>query len=200
MHLSLEMALDLAEGRISEDQAIFWEKHLETCVECAQDVSGWQQFKFDLGRSHLTNASDEDLRNAFAIFPTERTERFGSKTLRSVFGTIIFDNFAQPALEGARGASITARQLVMRAEEFDIHVKIWGDPDRREMLGQLLPRSSQEFIRVARFHLLRNGERLDTTTINDLGEFHFTDIPEGDLSLQIDLPNVTVIGALNVIP
>jgi hypothetical protein len=29
-----------------------------------------------------------------------------------------------------------------------------------------------------------------------MGEFHFTDIPEGDLSLQIDLPNVTVIGAL----
>jgi hypothetical protein len=29
-----------------------------------------------------------------------------------------------------------------------------------------------------------------------MGEFHFTDVPEGDLSLQIDLPNLTVIGSL----
>ena len=27
-------------------------------------------------------------------------------------------------------------------------------------------------------------------------KFHFTDVPDGDLSLQIDLPNLTVIGAL----
>jgi len=31
-----------------------------------------------------------------------------------------------------------------------------------------------------------------------MGEFSFTDLPEGDLSIQIDLPNLTVVGALNV--
>jgi hypothetical protein len=34
--------------------------------------------------------------------------------------------------------------------------------------------------------------------IDGMGEFHFSDVPEGDLSLHIDLPNLTVIGALNV--
>jgi hypothetical protein len=84
----------------------------------------------------------------------------------------------------------------MRAEEFDIHIKIWGEQDRKQMLGQLLPRSREDFVRAARFHLLRNGERLESTAIDSMGEFHFTDVPEGDLSLQIDLPNLTVIGSL----
>jgi hypothetical protein len=34
--------------------------------------------------------------------------------------------------------------------------------------------------------------------VDDMGEFHFSDVPDGDLSLQIDLPNLTVIGALTV--
>ena len=86
----------------------------------------------------------------------------------------------------------------MRAEEFDIHIKIWGELNHKQMLGQLLPRSGDDFVHSARFHLLRNGERLESTAVDETGEFHFTDVPEGDLSLQIDLPNLTVIGALNV--
>jgi hypothetical protein len=86
----------------------------------------------------------------------------------------------------------------MRAEEFDIHIKIWGDRSRRQILGQLLPRNSKDFVQSARFHLLRNGQRIESTTNDEMGEFNFTDVPEGDLSLQIDLPNLTVIGALNI--
>ena len=118
--------------------------------------------------------------------------------MRSVLASIVFDSFLQPAFSGARGVASAARQLVMHAEEFDIHVKIWGDDNHRQMLGQLLPRSREDFVQRARFHLLRNGERIETTAVDDMGEFHFIDVPEGNLSLQIDLPNLTVIGALNV--
>ena len=65
--------------------------------------------------------------------------------LRQVMASLIFDSFLDPALAGARGGSVASRQLVMRAEEFDIHIKIWGDPDHRQMLGQLLPRSGARF-------------------------------------------------------
>jgi hypothetical protein len=101
-------------------------------------------------------------------------------------------------MAGVRGSTQSARQLVMRAEEFDIHIKIWGDGEQKRMLGQLLPRSGMLFGRTARFHLLRNGERIESTTTDEMGEFQFPAVPEGDLSLQIDLPNLTVIGALNV--
>ena len=83
----------------------------------------------------------------------------------------------------------------MRAPGFDIHIQVWGETDHRQMLGQLLPRSGENFVRVARFHLLRAGKRIETVAVDEAGEFLFTDVPEGDLSLQIVLPNLTVIGA-----
>ena len=89
------------------------------------------------------------------------------------------------------------RQVVLQAEEFDIHIRISTLEDRRDLLGQILPRGNRGFINDARLHLRQDGERIGSVRANDLGEFHFTDVPEGMLSLQIDLPNVTVISALH---
>ncbi|MBI2149681.1 MAG: hypothetical protein HYU27_03635 [Acidobacteria bacterium] len=195
MHLATETALDLLEGRLVKDQEIFCKQHLEVCKDCAQDVGRWRQLVVGLRRSHLESASDQDLEGAAQVFP-RRSDEDGS-TVRSVLARVVFDSFLQPALAGARGAG-ASRQLVMSVEEFDIHLKIWGEQGRQEMLGQLLPRNSPGFCQSARFHILRNGEKLDSTSSGETGEFHFSDLPEGDLSLQIDLPNLTVIGALNV--
>jgi len=196
MHLSPEIALDWIDGRLAKGQENFWRDHLELCKECTQDVEGWRELKTNLRRPYLRSASSETIRQVTQIFrpaPPKTESR-----LRQVMASLIFDSFLDPALAGARGTSVSARQLVMRAEEFDIHIKIWGDPDHRQMLGQLLPRSGARFVEAARFHLLQNGERLETASVDETGEFHFLDVPEGDLSLQIDLPNLTVIGALNV--
>jgi hypothetical protein len=193
MHLSSEAALDFAEGRLPKDLVGFWNDHLMTCTACTEDVAEWRKLGTNLKRSHLISAPQEDLDQALHIFP--KASSAGSQ-LRHVLASIIFDSFQQPAFAGARGAAAQSQQLVLRAEEFDIHVKIWGEFAHRQLLGQVLPRSGEEFVGAAHFHLLRNGERLESTAVDDMGEFHFTDIPEGDLSLQIDLPNLTVIGAL----
>ena len=196
MHLSPEIALDLLEGRLLRDQEVFWQQHLAVCQECAAHVDSWRTMSVTLRRSNLKSASDEDLRRAVDIFPQSQGK--GATQVRSVLASIVFDSFTEPAFAGVRsGAAAAARQLVMHAEEFDIHIKIWGDSDHRQMLGQLLPRNGRNFVNTARFHLLRNGECIETTAVDDMGEFHFSDVPTGDLSLQIDLPNLTVIGALN---
>ena len=195
MHMSSEIALDLLDERFDADQALFWQNHLEICPDCTQEIGGWRQLAIDLERAHLKSASDQDVQRAINIYP--RQPDGGGSRSRSILASVVFDTFLQPAMAGSRGSANSARQLVMRAEEFDIHIKIWGELEHRKVLGQLLPRSGQDFVRSARFHLLKNGERVESTTIDEMGEFHFTDVPEGDLSLQIDLPHLTVIGALN---
>jgi hypothetical protein len=195
MHLNTDVALDFVEGRLDHGQQTFWKDHLHGCHDCAQNVRYWQKLQTGLQRTHLKSASEADLQRAVHVFEP-RPEEVRS-TLRSIMAAIVFDSFLQPAMAGVRGdASMAARQLVMRADEFDIHIKIWGDVDGRQMLGQLLPRNDQTF-RTARFHLLRNGEKVESTVTDDMGEFHFVDVPEGNLSLQIDLPNLTVIGSLS---
>ena len=201
MHFTPETALDLLEGRLSKDQESFWNQHLQVCSGCKQDVDRWRQIGIDLKRSHLRSAPDLDLERASQIFQPQPGAA-GSR-LRRVLASVIFDSFFEPALAGARGAATAARQMVLRTEEFDIHIKIWGDGENRQLLGQLLPRSGENFVHAARFHLLRNGEslgttgeRLGTTAIDEMGEFHFTDVPDVDLCLQIDLPHLTVVGEL----
>jgi hypothetical protein len=196
MHLTSDIALDFSERRLSADQETFWKGHLEVCNRCAQDVGRWRQLQIDLKRSHLMNAAPRDLQSAMDIFPHQPGE--GGSRLRSVLAAIIFDSYVQPAMAGARGTAPEARQIVLRAGQFDIHVKVWGEPDGKQMLGQLLSRDGETLGHAARFHLMQNGARLETTATNEMGEFHFTDVPEGDLSLQLDLPHLTVIGALNL--
>jgi hypothetical protein len=197
MHLTTEAALDFAEGRLNKEEEAFWKKHMEICSDCARNVQEWTQLRMDLRRTDLVSAPERDLQNVYEIL--EPGTGGEPAAHRSTLATIVFDSFLQPALAGARGGSGTAsRQLVMRAEEFDIHLKIWGDQNHRQLMGQLLPRKVTGFVSAARFHLMRNGERLESTGTDEMGEFHFTDLPEGALSLQIDLPNLTVIGSLNV--
>ena len=196
MHMSSEIALDFIEGRLRDDQKVFWNQHLVLCKECTAEISRWRELETALRRSHLKSAPEESVKRTVRIITPRPAEDHPVR--RSALASITFDSFLQPALAGVRGASGAARQLVMRAEEFDIHIKIWGEPEHRQMLGQVLCRSGAAFVQSASLHLVQRGERLETATANETGEFHFTDLPEGDLSLQIDLPHLTVIGALNL--
>lgn len=116
---------------------------------------------------------------------------------RSISAEVVFDSFTETGMTGVRGSESPARQIVIRADEFDIHIKIWSDESRKQMIGQVLPRNSHNFAGGGRFHLLQNGERVESAVIDEIGEFFFTDVPEGVLSIEIELPHITVIGALN---
>ena len=120
--------------------------------------------------------------------------------VREIIARIVFDSVAQPSIPGLRHApkdqQVLVRQVVSEAEEFDIHVRIYAVHNRRDLLGQILPRDTGAFIKNARLHLRQNDKRIRSAELNDFGEFQFTGIPDGWLSLQIDLPHLTVISAL----
>ena len=109
---------------------------------------------------------------------------------------IVFDSFVESGKSGVRGSDSAARQIVIRADQFDVHIKIWGDDGHKQMIGQVLPRNGNDFV-GGRFHLLQNGERVESADTDEIGEFVFAHVPEGVLSIQIELPHITVIGALS---
>jgi hypothetical protein len=146
-----------------------------------------------LKRANLESAPQSLLRSVEGMFA--QTEK--PLTIRQVLASLVFDSFAQPALAGARGGAAMSRQVVLRAEGFDIHLKIWGAVPRRRMAGQVLARNEGSFVHEARLHLIRDGERFVSTAVDKFGEFEFEMVPEGFLSLQVDLPHLTVVGTLN---
>ena len=109
--------------------------------------------------------------------------------------TIVFDSSRQTSMAGARGVLGPFRSLVLQAEDFNIHLEICHERQQRHILGQILSRRQKE-VADARCYLLRNGKELQAATVDALGEFNFTDVPEGDLNLQVDFPDRTIIGSL----
>lgn len=194
MHLSSEMALDLIENRADEAQITYWTSHIAGCVGCNLQLNYWREMHVLLKRKHLENAPAALIQKAEAIF--ELNSQMSAAPKRRIMGLLLFDSFLQPAVAGVRGAAGT-RQLVLRAEEFDIHVKILGVASEQRMTGQILARNTGAFVRGARLHLLRNGEEFEATDVDQFGGFEFSKVPEGILSIQIDLPHLTIVGALN---
>ena len=124
----------------------------------------------------------------------DQTIRFIPATV--VPATVVFDSSRQTSLAGARGIPDPTTSLVLQTDEFDIHLQICREQQHRQILGQILPRGSKHFAK-ARCYLLRNGEKLQVTAADTLGEFNFSEVPEGALNLQVELPSLTITGALN---
>jgi hypothetical protein len=147
-----------------------------------------------LKRANLVSAPPSLLRSVESVFDQPSDKPL---TIRQVLASLVFDSFAQPALAGARGGAAMSRQMVLRAEGFDIHLKIWGVVPGRRLAGQVLARNEGSFVHGARLHLIRDGERFTSTSVDKFGEFQFEMVPDGFLSLQVDLPHLTVVGTLN---
>ena len=198
MHLNSETALDLIDGTISEAERHFWQKHLDSCRECTAELNEWSALIRWARRAKLVSAPPDVLASAKRLYEVSQESR---PSVRQIVASIIFDSFAQPATAGIRAGvaagQIVFRHVVLRAEEFDIHVRIATVEDHLQLLGQILPRGSRTFIKGAWLHLRREEERLGSVELNHLGEFQFNNIPDGLLSLQIDMPHVTVISALH---
>jgi len=199
-HLTPETALDFLEQRLDNHQALLWKQHLKECARCMQYLAEWQHLLVVIKRSNLKSAPEQDVEWAAGIFPdlSPNLSEDPGLPIRCILATTVFDTFSLSSLAGARGGPPATRDIILQAEDFDIHVQIQGEGDDRQILGQILSRSREDFANIALFHLLRNGERLQDAAADTLGEFHFTDVPEGKLHLQVDLPNLTIIGALYI--
>jgi hypothetical protein len=201
MHLISETALNFVDGTMGEAENRFWTKHVDSCSPCAVEVQEWAELAQWVKGSHLLDAPEHVLAQARGVIHVPLKTPESRPSLGQIFATIIFDSFAQPAWAGVRAPTLVAggpvlRQLVLRAEDFDIHIRMSTLENHRELLGQILPRGNSAFVQTAKLHLRQKDERVGSTTTNDLGEFRFNDIPDGSLSLQVDLPNRTLITAL----
>jgi hypothetical protein len=109
---------------------------------------------------------------------------------------ILFDSRTQ-AFAGTRGATDT-RQVVMRAEELDIHLKISTNPSQHQIIGQVFARNETQFLSNVRLHLFLNGMPFKTTSSDNFGQFQFDDVPQGVLRLQLDLPYLSIVGGITI--
>ena len=194
IHLRSEVALDVIEGRIGTNEMKALTEHMERCSSCSQQLAEWRRVHELLQATHLERAPVEFVERAESIFDAWPDRR---PSIGEIMAAIVFDSHAQPAFAGARGAT-DARQIVMRAEELDIHLKISSNPFQQQIIGQVFARNESQYLSGVCLHLLQNGKPYKTTWSDNFGQFQFDEVPQAVFHLQIDLPKLTVVGGVSI--
>ena len=99
---------------------------------------------------------------------------------------LLFDSFSHPALAGARSAAMRIRQMLYRAEPYQIDIQIEAQPERNRLVvtGQLLDVSHPEIVgRDVQVTLSDGRENVINTETNQFGELRGEVENSGDLEL-----------------
>ncbi len=104
---------------------------------------------------------------------------------------LIHDSFSQPVLAGTRSAPRPIRQLLYRAEPYQIDLQLELQPENNRLVvtGQLLDISRPELVgRDVQVMLSDGREYIVNTVTNEFGEFRAEVENSGDLELSLLSP------------
>jgi len=190
-HFTSEEWIDFVNQVTSSNQQNSMRKHLETgCKRCTGAVSLWQKVRNSAATEATYQPPTEMVRLAKAAFSTAGWAS-RQKESSSVI-ELLFDSFLQPALAGARSAAIGIRQMLYRADPYQVDVQIELKPEGNRLVitGQLLDVSRPDIVGGEVQVTLSNhrGAVIHTMT-NQFGEFRGEIENSGDLEVSFPRPD-----------
>jgi len=171
-HPTIESLIGFAEGRLSPESKLDVEQHIANCAVCSSGASEWF--------SNLDPLKVPNFESTSAHF-------------QELFATG-FDHTALVRV-GERGVA-DCRQIVFRAADVDVHLRIGGTP--RVILGQMFRRKASCFLAAVPVGLSQNDHLIQSSITDMLGEFRFSIVPAGALRIHADLPSYRLIVDLTI--
>jgi hypothetical protein len=190
-HFSVEKWIDFVNQAVTSYEKQQMEMHLNGgCESCQKTVSLWQRVRSSAAEEGKYQPPESAVRIAKAVFVGA-----GLGSQKKAAGSrvkVLFDSLLQPALAGVRSAGAGARQMLYRADPYQIDVQLELKPggNRVVVTGQLLNLSSPKVIatgtriRVSNMH----GDMVHTVA-NEFGEFSGEVKNSGDLQLTFATPS-----------
>jgi hypothetical protein len=161
--------------------------HLATgCKRCKEAVSLWQKVSKTAAAEASYQPSLDSVRLAKAAFAASGMAL--PKKESQGFIEVLFDSFLQPAMAGARSVVIGTRQMLYRADPYQIDIQIEPKPgsNRLVITGQLLDLSDPGVIgRDIKVTLSNRRGNTVVAPTNQFGEFSGEIENSGDLELSI---------------
>jgi hypothetical protein len=161
------------------------QEHLDSgCQGCAKSLALWQKTREIAALEANFQPPASSVRMAKAAFAGSgvSAEHKASAGLLE----LLIDSFSQPALAGARSTATAARQLLYRADPYQVHLQIEAKPDRDKLVitGQLMDLNNVES-RSPDIQITLSNLRgsVTYTTTNSFGEFRGEVENSGDLEL-----------------
>jgi len=189
-HFTTGKWIDFANRVVAADEKLMMEKHLKQgCKRCREAATLWQRVRDSAAAEGNYQPPENAVRLAKAKFAGAA---FGLRKGAASRVKVLFDSFLQPVFEGARSAAAHTRQMLYRADPFQVDVQVEAKPDGNRIVvtGQLLDLSNPEIIPGDTRILLSNmrGQTVHTVT-NQFGEFSAEIDNSGDLEMSFASPS-----------
>jgi hypothetical protein len=189
-HFTTAEWIDFVNQVAADSKKIEMQRHLESgCGRCRETVNLWQKIRKTGAAERGYQPPAESVRAAKAAFSAAR---WAAKPKESdSFVQVLFDSLLQPALAGTRSAGVGMRQMLYRADPYQVDVQIEAKPEGNRLVvtGQLLNANRPDFagsdIQVTLSN--RRGSVVHTVT-NQFGEFRGEIDFLGDLELSFPRP------------
>jgi hypothetical protein len=186
-HFSAEEWVDFVNQIVTIGQKAAMQKHLATgCNRCMETVSLWQKISKTASAEANYQPPTDAVRLAKAAFATAGMAKREQKSQGLI--EVLFDSLLQPALAGARSVVIGTRQMLYRADPYQIDIQIEPKPgsNRLVITGQLLDLSNPGVIgRDIRVTLSNHRGHSIVAATNQFGEFTGEIENSGDLELSV---------------
>jgi len=171
----------------TSNEAIAIETHLASCKDCAELK---QEFQSLVGRLREDSSFEPPahlVQWGVSLFQPIVQPKIGG--LPKFIASLIFDTFEQPIFAGMRHVGTPPRQLLFRAGDVDVDVKIEAleTNDRITLVGQVLSNAAKFFDNTP-VKLESHGIVRYRTKTNVVGEFSFDEVPKDTYHLSVELP------------
>jgi len=182
------MSFDVVEWTdfASDDWQKAMQKHLGAgSKRCLETLASWQKAANAAAVDASYQPPTETVHIAKAAFATSALTATPPETGGLI--ELLFDSFSHAALAGIRSAAMSIRQMLYRAEPYQIDIQLEAQPERNRLLvtGQLLDVSHPEVVgREVQVTLSDGRESVVNTMTNQFGEFRGEVENSGDLELS----------------
>ncbi len=185
-HFTSEEWIDFVNLVVPDEKQKGMQEHLGSgCKRCGKIADLWQKVQETATTAASSKPPDDIVRVAKAQFATAGLG--GKRKETSSLIEVLFDSFSQPALAGARSVGTETRQMLYRAEPYQIDVQIEAQPEGNRLVvtGQLMDARNPEVVgRDVLVTLSNRRGHLVKTVTNQFGEFHGEISNSGDMELS----------------
>jgi hypothetical protein len=186
-HFTPEEWVDFANELVAVSQRKKMDRHLEAgCSRCKKTLSLWQKVRQTAKSAADCQPPEHAVRIAKAGFAAARLQGKPARVPGLV--EILFDSFLHPLVQGARSSGSGIRQMLYRAEPYQVDLQIEPKPGGNMLVvtGQLLDLRNPDapgrdvplIISNLRGHVVQ-------TVTNQFGEFREEIQSSSDLELKL---------------
>ena len=186
-HFTTEEWIDFANDAVAGRRRQEMQNHLaEGCSRCKKMASLWQRVRQTAKSAAECQPPENAVRIAKAGFAGVRLE--GKPAEAPGLVEVLFDSFLQPLAQGVRSSGSEIRQMLYRADPYEVDVHIEASPAANKLVvtGQLLDlRNPDEPGRGVPVVISNLRGHVVQTVTNEFGEFREEIRSSSDLELKL---------------